>query len=209
MTDIGSKLLFSMLALSVSGLAQVDSSRQVFAYRPDQEVRLQNVALPPSSGTDPHASTIAMLTAVFNDPEVCCGADSALRSELDHLDSNSLQAISDKLKGRHLIKGSRWITVESNYLAEPNITPAQLVEPVKHGQTVLLEWNRRLYLLKAVSFDEMQYSDGTSDYVIRRLVLLDPLSKTKNHEVSFDRQKDDWGNIKGLLRLTARKDPDL
>jgi hypothetical protein len=202
MVRVPNKFAIMLLVATVSCLAQTDS-KQVFAYKPNQHARLQHIEL--RSTADRSDSLNVLIEAAFHDPDICCGKQSALRSDLEHLITDSLQGVGNRLKGRHVVKDGRWISVEAKYLPESSINAVALVEPVLQDERVVVEWNHRLYLLKAVSFDETRFTDGSSDYVITQMTLLDPQSKAKNHEVLFVRQKNEWSNI-GLLRLTVMKD---
>jgi len=194
-----------LLATVAVCLGQTDT-RAVIAYLPKQTARIQHIKLPPAPNAEVNGSLTSLLQAVVNDSEVCCGKDSALQHDVELLNTTSLQAVNDKLKGRHVMRDGRWVTIDAEYLAEPAINSAILIRYVLQDQMTLLEWNAHVYLVKSIAFDQTQYSDGTNDYVIQGMTLLDPQSKTKNKEVVFDRQKDAWGNIKGLLILTAQKD---
>jgi hypothetical protein len=199
------KVAMVVLGTCALGTSQ-DEPRAVASYLPNQTVRIHHVELRSASNTGPGGSLSALLQAIFHDPEVCCDKDSALQHDVELLASNSLQAVNDKLKGRHVMRDGRWVTIDTQYAGEASIVSAALISNVLQGQLVLLEWDSHVYLLKSVTFDETRYTDGTSDYVIRGMMVLDPQSKTKNMEVNYNRQKDDWGNIKSLLIVTAQKD---
>lgn len=69
------------------------------------------------------------------------------------------------------------------------------------NQPLLAEWNSQLYVLYAVVFDEIVYDNGNRDHVIHKLLLLDPRFTNTRREVIFDREKSDWKQVQGILRL--------
>ena len=198
-----SAILFATCSVCLS---QTDVIRSVVAYLPGQTARIHVGHLSPAPNTTANGALISMLSVVIQDRDVCCGKDSALGRDLERVNTTSAEEVKDVVKGRHVMNDGRWVTIETTYLPETSVNSWQLIDLIMKGQLAIIEWNHHLYLLKEVSFDETRYSDGTSDYSIQRAVLLDPQSTAKNKEVRFDRQKDDWGQIKGLLTLVAKRD---
>ncbi len=64
-------------------------------------------------------------------------------------------------------------------------------------------WNSNLYVVYGVVFNETLYSSGLHDYAIHKLLLIDPRFSGVRRETCFDRLKDDWEKVKGLLRVRA------
>ncbi len=205
MKSLNMRVAVFIFVACIAAMAQ-DAIKSTVAYLPNQTARIHHVQLRPVLSGSPAASLAVLLQAAFHDPEICCEKGSALQHDLETFNTSSLQAVGDRVKGRRLLQGGRWITVDVEYVEEPSVTAAVLVGDALQSKLVLMEWNDHVYLLKSVMFDETRYNDGSSDYVIREMVLLDPQSKARNHEVTFDRHKDNWGKIKSLLTLTAQKD---
>jgi hypothetical protein len=60
-----------------------------------------------------------------------------------------------------------------------------------------------VYVLYGAIFDDVLYSNGVRDYVIHKLLLSDSASVEVGREVIFDRDRDDWSKVQGLLTLKA------
>jgi len=56
-------------------------------------------------------------------------------------------------------------------------------------------------VLEGLTTDEKICSDGRHEYVIRKLLLLDPSSASASHTSVFDRSKDNWSDVEGFLLL--------
>lgn len=71
------------------------------------------------------------------------------------------------------------------------------------NQPLLMDWNSHLYVVQGVLFDEAVDTNGIHDYAIHKLMLLDPRFSDTRREASFDRLKDNWNKVEGLLVLTV------
>jgi hypothetical protein len=56
---------------------------------------------------------------------------------------------------------------------------------------LLMDWNRHLYVLYGVVFDEYRYQ-GVTVHAIHTLLLVDTRFSDRQRYVSFNRQTDDW-----------------
>ncbi|HUN87809.1 MAG TPA: hypothetical protein VMU28_03400 [Terriglobales bacterium] len=71
-------------------------------------------------------------------------------------------------------------------------------DQLKQGQTALLLWRGRPYLLQAIEYDEYIYPNGQRMFEARTLTLLDPL--TRQAEV-FEKTKDDPSELGGVFEV--------
>jgi hypothetical protein len=88
-------------------------------------------------------------------------------------------------------------------LPRDSINPERIIAPLMQNQPLLMEWNSRLFVVSGVVFDETVYYSGNRDFVIHKLLLFDPRSSLTRKKTLFDRQKDDWTKVQGILMLSA------
>jgi hypothetical protein len=189
--------------LLASGFAHSQDYPPASVFRPNQEVRVSSLPLRTAQSTRSGATLVAALETIFHDPEVCCGKNSALEHAVLSADPLSLKVLSTKLRGRHILGDGRPIIVTAEYLPPNSINPDQMIASLMHNQPLLMEWNSHLYVLYGVIFDETLYYSGHRDFVIRKLLLLDTRFSNTRREAFFDRQRDDWTKVQGLLMLRA------
>jgi hypothetical protein len=75
---------------------------------------------------------------------------------------------------------------------------SHFVQRLKDGETALLLWKGKPYLLKAIEYDEYIYPNAQRMFEARKLTLVDPLSK---EAVVFEKLKDDMDEIGGMLEV--------
>jgi hypothetical protein len=197
--------LHCIVVLSLaSGITGAQTETPGAVIHPYQEVRI-NLRLRTADSTASHATLAAALETIFDNPEVCCGKDSALEDIVLSADPHSPKDLSAKLQGRHVLSDGRPIMVTAEYLPGESVQSYQIVDALLHKQPLLLQWNSHWYVLCGAIFDETLYSTGNRYYVIRHLLLLDPRFAGSRAEVVFDRQKDDWAKVQGLLLVKAEK----
>jgi hypothetical protein len=196
----------SLLVLVFLGLLSAHGQDYIppsFFVRPNQQVALDNLHLRTAARPGPAATIAAALETVFDNPKVCCGEGSAF-SEIPDLSGHpSLPEIGNKLSGTRTLGDGRQVKISARYRPGTNVTSFELVTLLSQGQRMLVQWNGRVYVLRGVTFDDDVYSDGHHDYILRKLLLLDPSLKTTSREAAFDRSKDDWSKIDGFLLLNV------
>jgi len=169
------------------------------SFHANQEIRVRDLPLPTaqSSGTQ----LIAALETIFREPRLCCGKNSALEDAVLSADALSLKELGNKLQGRRLLADGHTIIVATEYLPPYSITPEQIIAPLMNNQPLLIQWNSHFYVVYGVIFNEKLYYSGHRDYFIHKLLLLDTRFSDTRRETSFDRLKDDWTKLQGLLML--------
>jgi hypothetical protein len=78
------------------------------------------------------------------------------------------------------------------------VNAEDIIGPLMAQHPLLMDWNRPLYVLYGVVFDEYRYQGGTV-HAIHTLLLVDTRLSDRQRYVSFNRQTDDWGKVTGLL----------
>jgi hypothetical protein len=189
--------------LVVSCLAHGQETAPPSIYLPNQEIRA-TVSVRTAASNDPAAVLVAALEAIFHDPAVCCGKNSALEDTVLALDSRSLEGIAAKLRGRHLLSDGRPIVVTAKYASADSMNSGQIVTSLTNNRALLLVWNSNFYVLYGALFNETRTYDASQrDFAIHKLLLLDPRFSDARRETVFDREHDDLKKIDGLLTLAV------
>jgi hypothetical protein len=200
------RLSSSLLLLMFTGMAlgaQDYVPPSVLVSHPNQEVRIGDLPLRTTPRSDSSAALAIALESVFRNRAICCEKNSALEDVVLSINSLSLKAIGEKLQGRHTLNDGYPILIVTEYLPQSAINSTQIISSVVSHQPLLLEWNSHLYVLYGAVFDDVLYSNGVRDYVIHKLLLADSASVEVGREVIFDRDRDDWSKVQGLLTLKA------
>jgi hypothetical protein len=174
-------------------------------YRPNQEVRVPQLPLLMARTHDLSDVLLTSLDIVFHDPGVCCGKDSALEDRALTADPLSLKEIASKIRGRQLLSDGRPIMITADVLpTAPSVDISwQIIGLLRDKQALLLVWNSHLYVLYGAVFDEVGSEDGSTAFMIHKLLLLDTRYSGPRREVIFNRDTDDWGKVQGMLRLSV------
>lgn len=174
-------------------------------YRPNQEVRVPQL---PSLRARSHDLSDVLLTSldiVFHDASICCGKDSALGDRALAADPSSLKEIASKVQGRQLLSDGRPILIRTDLQpVAPTVDISWwIVGALRDKHALLIEWNAHLYVLYGAVFDEVGNDDGSSSFMIHKLLLLDTRYSGPRREVVFDRDTDDWSKVDGILGLSV------
>ena len=186
------------VCLTVCGLAYGQ-----FAY-PEQEVQVRD--LPSLTARSTHASDVltTSLETIFNNPDVCCGKNSALEDSVQSSNPKSLKDIAGKLQGKHVLSDGRSVMVTAEYLLPSAVNSGQLIGTILDQHPPLMEWNSHLYLVSGVTYVETaDYSSGADSKAIHKFLLEDQRYSDSRRAVSFDRTADDWSKVQGFLFLQA------
>ena len=201
------KFTFLLAATFVyAGTLAVCFQAQAQVVNQDQEIFVQNLPIVKASSQDPSDILLASLETVFHDQNVCCGRNSSLRDSVQAADAGSLRDVAAKLEGRHRLGDGRTINVTANYVAADAIRGAPLIAMLMNERAALIEWNSHLYVLRGVVYRWIESGDPTSvskTTVIHKLLLWDTRFSDSRRDVVFDRTKDDWSKVQGLLVLQS------
>jgi hypothetical protein len=137
---------------------------------------------------------------MIGNAKLCCGEDSAIGETPAGGTPGTLREIGDKIAGRHVLGDGTAVTIVANYFPAESISSDFIIVPLSKQQPMMMEWNAHFYVLYGAIYDDRVFTDGRHDYVIQKLLLLDP-GKPAEPQAVFDRQKDDWSKVQGLLTL--------
>ncbi len=169
---------------------------------PNQEVHVANLPSLAAPSNSPSAVLATALETILHDKAVCCGKNSALEDTVLSAPL-SLNELSAKFQGRHVLSDGRSVMVSAEYVPQSSITSGLMISALLKQHALLIEWKAQLYVLCGVTFDKTFYSDGTLQFVVRKLLLRDPRFSDERRDVEFNRGTDDWGKVTGLLTLAV------
>jgi hypothetical protein len=199
------KAIFACLVLgciaTVSGFAQ-DTPGYVF--HPNQEVRVTDLPSLAASSNKPSAVLAAALETILHHKSVCCGKNSALEDAVLSAPL-SLEELSAKLQGRHVLSDGRSVMVSAEYVPQSSITPDLMISALTDQHALLMEWKSHFYVLYGAIFDETIYTSGQRQFAVHKLLLLDPRFSDQRRETEFNRESDDWGSVQGFLTLASAR----
>lgn len=195
------RALVIVAALCSLGLAQNEGLPAIVLVRPNQQVLVPDLHLHVAIRAEPADTLAAALETVIANPGVCCGKKSTFSEVPDWSETSSLSDVGARLGGRHVLSDGRPFNISAQYWPSTALTSHALVRMLMRDDHLLVQWNSRVFLVQGVTFDDRVYSDGSHDYVLRKLLLLDPSLANKTHQVTFDREKDDWSKVEGFLLL--------
>jgi hypothetical protein len=187
---------------TVSAFAQ--DAPGVSVFHPNQEVRVTDLPSLTASSNKPSAVLAAALETILHHKSVCCGKNSALEDTVLSVPL-SLEELSAKLQGRHVLSDGRSVMVSAEYVPQRSITPDLMISALTDQHALLMEWKSHFYVLYGAIFDETIYTSGQRQFVVHKLLLLDPRFSDQRRETEFNRDSDDWGNVQGLLTLASAR----
>jgi hypothetical protein len=200
-------VLFVFVFVAGAGHAQ-ESGTHVFLV--NQEVRVSDLPSLTAPSKNRSAVLAVALDTIIHEPAVCCGKDSALEDVAQYAsvsDRMSLQELSAKLQGRHLLSDGQPIVVRSEYVPQSSIYVGFMVRTLQEQHALLIEWNSHVYVLYGAIFDETRDPYAGVQDSIHKLFLLDLRFSDQRREVVFDRETDDWGKVQGLLTVAYKMQP--
>jgi hypothetical protein len=158
----------------------------------------------PAPRAPEHSAAVlpSALAVAFHDPAICCGKDSALEDSVaaEHL---SLSEAGSRIGGDHRLADGHSIRVTADYIPPGAINPDIILDSLRDQRPLLLEWDSHLYVLYGAIYNETRYTSGRREFAITKLLLLDPRYTGARRHAEFDRAKDDWTKIEGLLTVAA------
>lgn len=194
----------ALLACTVLGfLATLSAFAQDtpgYVFHPNQEVHVTN--LPARTAQSANKATVlaVALEAILQDKTVCCGKNSALEDTV-LLTPESLKELSAKLQGKHVLSDGRSVMVNAEYVPQSSITPDLMISSLMEQHALLINWSSHFYVLYGAIYDETVYDSGQRQFVIHKLLLLDPRFSDQRSKIEFNRETDDWEKVEGLLTL--------
>ncbi len=195
-------LSVSVFLIFSSCFAHGQTPYESSVFHPNQEVRVRDLPSLTAPSTNSAAVLATALEIILHDKAACCGKDSALEDAVLS-DPSSLAELSTKLQGRHLLSDGRPIVVNAEYVPQSSISPYAMISALLGQHASLIEWKSHVYVLYGATFDETLYSSGQRQFVVHKLLLLDPRFSDQRRETEFNRETDDFGKVHGLLTLAV------
>lgn len=172
-------------------------------FHPNQVVEVPNLRARVASSPDAAAILSAALETILADPDLCCGKDSALEDVAQSASSLSLKDVGSKIRGRQRLNGGRSVSVTAEYLAPDSINPDDIIAPLLKKHALLIKWKSQLFVLYGATFDETLDYSGQRQYVIQKLLLLDPRFSDQRRQSAFNRQTDNWKDVQEILKVSV------
>ncbi len=176
-----------------------------YVVLPYQEVRVAHLPFTTADSTSDFAVLQASVAAAVLDRDICCGRNSALEDPVTSARGASLKEVGEKLRGKHYLAGGSPIVVTDRYWPAAAVTPEEILGALLGQHPLLMDWNGHLYVVYGVVFDEYRYASGARVHAIRDLLLADTRFSDRRRYLAFDRQKDDWSKVTGLLELDVSR----
>ncbi len=182
------------LALSTGGRS---AGQQLYT---DLVAHVSDLPLVQAKSHDPIDVLAASVETVLHDRSVCCAKDSALEDSLERADPHSLQDVSSKLRGRHLLSDGRPIAVTAEFWPANSVNGATLIKVLSSKQALLLLWNSHWYVVHGVIYRWVSDSADSVPYtVIRKILLWDTRYGDSRRELEFNRETEDVTKLQGFL----------
>jgi hypothetical protein len=194
---------FALLAFVSSLALAQDVPNQTVVSRPNQQLHVSGLGFAQARSKSGPDVLAAGLTAIFNNKELCCDQDSVLADRLPQSDPVSLQEVAAKLQGKQMLSDGRAILITAEFFDSGSVNSGKVVHAIAENHAPLMVWNRHLYIVSGVIYDDAVYSDGSEIYVIRKFLLQDPRYSDSRRDVAFDRNSDDLNKVQGFLFLNA------
>lgn len=201
-----SSLLTTVSLAFVLACIPVGVGAQV-AY-PDKEVLVHGLPELMARSADPTDVLKTSLAIIIGNKSVCCGKDSALEDTVERADPKSLKDLADKLKGRHLLSDGRPIVLTTEFLTPDEINAGHIIYMLENQHAPLMEWNSQMYVVRGVTYVESEYNaEGNISklYTVHTFLLEDVRYSDARRRVTFDRTKENAGQVEGFLFLGWQK----
>lgn len=197
-----SALLLSLKSITILCLAFCGCAYGQHTYSPD-EVRVSGLPTLMARTHDASDVLLTSLDTIVQNREICCGKDSALEDSAQRADPASLADIAAKLQGRHLLSDGRPIMVAAKYVTPEAVNGYLLIETLKQKHAMLMLWKSHLYVLYGVNYvEDYDRETGAGTDNVRKLLLIDTRYSDSRRTVEFNRETDNWSQVRGVVWLT-------
>ena len=201
------KFLVCALLLLISCLAlgqELPAPGSIYWVHPNQQVRVVNLPQVAAAAQDPSAVLAAALEMVLHDKAVCCGSNSALATSVQGA-ALPLSAVAARLQGRHALSDGRPISIRADYVPQSAANSDLIIAALRDQHAPLIEFKSQLYVLYGAIFTETRYYNGSRQFAIQKLLLLDPRYSGPQRRVELNRESGDWASVQGLLTVTVQR----
>jgi hypothetical protein len=198
--------LIIVLSCCVNANGQDDVPYTGYIFHPNQEVRVSSMPSTVAASANEWDVLVASVATAVMEKDVCCGRNSALGDRIPAANKVSLKELGEKLRGKHYLDSGLPIVVADQYWPGASASAEDIIGTLMAQHPLVMDWNGHLYVLYGAVFDEYVAYNAPNMHVIHTLLLVDTRFSDRRRYVSFDRQKDDWGNVSGLLALAITRD---
>lgn len=194
--------LAALMALSLS--ATPLTGGQVF--NTDLDVRVSGLSSLMARSSDLSDVLLTSLDTIIHNRSICCGKESALGDSAAGADPRSLSDVASKLQGRHLMGDGRPMQVTAEFWSRDEINSGKVIGALTDKHALLMQWDSHLYVMYGAVYRWVWVGGGgdqgaAAETVIRKFELLDPRFSDYKRNVVFDRDKDDFSKVQGVLFL--------
>jgi hypothetical protein len=169
-------------------------------YYSNQIVKINELPNYRAASTSASDVLIASAQAVFANAEICCEKNSALDDIIRPVNPRSLVDISSKLQGHYVLRDGRSVDIDAACVPASSLNSGEVISALGSKHAFLMEWNSRLYIVYGVVFNEMlDAASGAKRDTIRKFLLIDTRFSDERRFTSFDREKEDWASVGGVL----------
>jgi hypothetical protein len=199
-----STIVFLLLALSLQ--AADKKQQQAYYLKPDQSTDL--------------ASDTRMITAKKNCENwaLSAGLETMLQRQNVTLDQNfwvmrlnggevcvdepmTIDVLSKSVDQEFVLDDGRHVRLEIHFVPGPPVNIDSVIAGLKLQQLSLLLWRGHPYYLTGITYDERIGRDGTRFFEVKELRLANTYPKLP--AVTFEKGRDDAGEIQGILSVTV------
>jgi hypothetical protein len=115
-------------------------------------------------------------------------------------DGLDLQTLGDAVAGEYVLGPKDKMKVVTRvFPAGAPIAAEDLIAAIRRGRPMLLFWKMHAYVVTGATYDEIIGPNGNRIFQIHVLTLLDPMDPRA--EVTFDRDKNDMGELDGAMEF--------
>ena len=124
-----------------------------------------------------------------------------LGGELCLTDLPTIEALTQVVNKEFVLDDGRHVRLEVRFVPGPPVNIDPVIVGLKLQQVSLLLWRGHPYYLTGITYDERIGRDGTRFFEVKELRLANTLAKVPG--VTFEKGRDDPGEIQGILSVSA------
>ncbi len=121
---------------------------------------------------------------------------------------DGFDAIAKTVDGDYTLPDGKKVRIKLQWQAGAPLDVDAVIARLRIGTPSLLVWRGHTYVLAGAVYDEYIQINGQRMFEIKEMKLIDPWYATgKEHTVSFVRDKNDPGEIDGLMQVSVTPRP--
>lgn len=200
MNTVANAVLLILLVMSSSSVAkQVLTDPEV--VHPDQQAIIPNLEAITLRDSNSATAAVAILLSSSN---VKCDSGSEVEGALSGNAEGSLSMLARKIDGTSCGVNGNTLRISASFTPIGEIRANDIVSSIMQKKPLLIRWKEVVYVAYGVVYDQHLFNSGRQDNVIREFLLIDPRFSDSRRLVTFRRQKDDFGQIEGIMSTSLR-----